>query len=130
MQCAAVDFKTKTPHEVGSSAAERRLSTLGVPSPVTPCASMRCSRAESSERLVADASAAAAVDAPDAAFGTFTEQDRLSRVAERAQAVAGQLADAGLARGDVETCVAKILRSCGAVDFGGCMLGEIEGNSV
>lgn len=44
-------------------------------------------------------SAAAAV--PHAAFGTFRQQDRLDRVAERVRAVAGQLAAAGLVRGDV-----------------------------
>lgn len=44
-------------------------------------------------------SAAAAV--PHAAFGTFRQQDRLDRVAERARAVAVQLAATGLVRGDV-----------------------------
>lgn len=54
---------------------------------------------------------AAAADSPNAAFGTFTQQDRLSRVLERAQAVAGQLAEAGLVRGDV---VAVIGHNSGA----------------
>lgn len=55
--------------------------------------------------------AAVAAEAPNTAFGTFTQQDRLSRVVERAEAVAGQLADAGLVRGDV---VAVIGHNSGA----------------
>ncbi|MCA0239232.1 MAG: acyl--CoA ligase [Proteobacteria bacterium] len=55
--------------------------------------------------------AAAAADAPNAAFGTFTQHDRLSRVVERARAVAAQLAEAGLVRGDV---VAVIGHNSGA----------------
>ncbi|MBF5006905.1 class I adenylate-forming enzyme family protein [Diaphorobacter caeni] len=54
-------------------------------------------------------SAAAAV--PHAAFGTFRQQDRLDRVVERARAVADQLSQTGLVRGDV---VAVIGHNSGA----------------
>jgi acyl-CoA synthetase (AMP-forming)/AMP-acid ligase II len=53
----------------------------------------------------------AAADVPHTAFGTFTQQDRLDRVVDRARAVAAQLADAGLVRGDV---VAVIGHNSGA----------------
>jgi acyl-CoA synthetase (AMP-forming)/AMP-acid ligase II len=60
---------------------------------------------------VAQLIAAAAADVPHTAFGTFTQQDRLDRVVDRARAVATQLTDAGLVRGDV---VAVIGHNSGA----------------
>jgi acyl-CoA synthetase (AMP-forming)/AMP-acid ligase II len=54
-------------------------------------------------------SAARAV--PNTAFGTFQQQDRLARVVERARAVADQLVETGLVRGDV---VAVIGHNSGA----------------
>lgn len=60
---------------------------------------------------VAQLITAAAADAPNTAFGTFTQQDRLSRVVERARTVAALLSDVGLVRGDV---VAVIGHNSGA----------------
>ena len=54
---------------------------------------------------------AAARAVPNAAFGTFRQQDRLALVVERARTVARHLADTGLVRGDV---VAVIGHNSGA----------------
>ena len=50
---------------------------------------------------VAQLIASAAAAAPNTAFGTFQQQDRLTRVVLRARAVAESLAETGLVRGDV-----------------------------